>query len=98
MPLILLVATYDFGQREHLMLAASLPYLVLAARRAEGVPTSRVLAIGVALLAALFFALKPHFLAIPALVELYVLCRVGCAAFAIPCPGRWRRSGSPIWR
>jgi len=86
LPLILLTAGYDFGQREHLMLAAVLPYLVLGARRAEGVPTSRGLSLGVALLAALFLALKPHFLAIPALVELYVLSRVGLRGFRDPVP------------
>lgn len=86
LPLILLTAGYDFGQREHLMLAASLPYLALAARRAEGVPTPRLLALAVALWAALFLALKPHFLAIPALVELYVLCRVGLRGFRDPVP------------
>ncbi len=86
LPLILLTATYDFGQREHLMLAAALPYLVLAARRAEGLATPRSLAIGVALLAATFFALKPHFLAVPALVELYVLWRAGLRGFRDPVP------------
>lgn len=86
MPLILLTAGYDFGQREHLMLAAVLPYLVLAARRAEGVATPRGLTLGTALLAALFLALKPHFLAIPALVELYVLYRAGLKGFRDPVP------------
>ena len=86
LPLILVIASYDFGQREHLMLAASLPYLVLAARRAEKVPTPRVLAIAVALLAALFLALKPHFLSIPALIEFYILCRVGLRGFRDPVP------------
>ncbi|TCI00354.1 hypothetical protein EJV46_06890 [Roseococcus sp. SYP-B2431] len=85
-PLILLAAGYDFGQREHLMLAATLPYLVLAARRAEGLRTPLPLALGVALLAAVFLALKPHFLAIPALVELYVLCRAGRRGFRDPVP------------
>lgn len=86
LPLILLTAGYDFGQREHLMLAAALPYLVLSARRAEGVPTSRALSIAVALLAATFFALKPHFLAVPALVELYVLWRAGLRGLRDPVP------------
>ena len=39
LPLLTLAAGYDFGQREHLMAVAALPYLVLAARRIEGVPT-----------------------------------------------------------
>ncbi|MBS7811841.1 hypothetical protein [Roseococcus pinisoli] len=86
LPLLLITVAYDFGQREHLMLAASLPYLMLATRRAEGVATSRPLALGVAVLAACFFALKPHFLGIPALVELYVLWRVGRPGFRDPVP------------
>jgi hypothetical protein len=68
---MLLGAGYDFGQREHLMAVGALPYLVLAARRAEGQPISHRYA--VAVLAAVAFALKPYFLVIPALVELYLL-------------------------
>jgi hypothetical protein len=69
--LFLLTAGYDFGQREHLMVVVALPYLLAAVRRASGEkPRSRV-AIG--LVAGMAFALKPHFLGVPALVELYVL-------------------------
>ncbi len=70
--LFLLAAGYDFGQREHLMAVGALPYLLSAARRAEGDrrPPARV---AVALVAAVGFALKPHFLAIPALVEAAVV-------------------------
>lgn len=76
-PVTLLGAGYDFGQREHLMAVAALPYLFLAARRMAGAPTGRGLALGAALLAALGFALKPHFLGIPALVEGVVLLHRG---------------------
>ena len=69
--LVLLGAGYDFGQREHLMAIGALPYLLCAARRAEGkAPGGRF---GAALLAGVAFALKPHFLAIPCLVEAAVL-------------------------
>lgn len=70
--LFLLAAGYDFGQREHLMAVGALPYLLCAARRAAGArpPHSRF---AVALVAATGFALKPHFLAIPALVEAAVV-------------------------
>jgi hypothetical protein len=68
---VLLGAGYDFGQREHLMTLCALPYLFLAARRARGEPGSHHFAVVV--LAAVGFALKPYFLAVPALVELYVL-------------------------
>ncbi|MFC7551242.1 hypothetical protein ACFQU7_01430 [Pseudoroseomonas wenyumeiae] len=36
LPLVLLLAGYDFGQREQIMAAAALPYLFLAERRIEG--------------------------------------------------------------
>jgi hypothetical protein len=87
-PTICVVAAYDFAQREHLMAVAALPYCALAARRIEGVaPPPRRLAFGVVLLAALGFALKPHFLAVPALVEAVVLLRRGPArALRDPVP------------
>ena len=68
--LFLFAGGYDFGQREHLMAVAALPYVLAAARRESGArPRMQV---GSAVFAALAFALKPHFLAIPALVELAV--------------------------
>lgn len=73
LPLLLLAAGYDFGQREHIMAVAALPYLALAERRILGAATPWRLAVPAVLLAALGFALKPHFLAAPALVEALVL-------------------------
>lgn len=82
--LLLFGAGYDFGQREHLMLIAAFPYLLASARREAGARPRRRLP--AALLAGVGFALKPHFLAIPALVEL-------CVAF-----GRSRAAaGEPGW-
>ncbi len=84
--LFLLAAGYDFAQREHIMAVGTLPYVLLAARRANGdagtMPRSRRLAVGV--LAGVAIALKPHFLAVPALIELAVIA--GRAA-----PLGWRR-------
>jgi len=69
--LFVLGGGYDFGQREHLMAVAALPYVLCAARRAGGErPRGRF---AVTVIAALGFALKPHFLALPVLVELGVL-------------------------
>lgn len=86
-PLLTLAAGYDFAQREHIMAVAALPYLALAARRMEGVPTRLGPALAAALPAAAGFALKPHFLAIPALVEALVLARRGPAqALRDPVP------------
>jgi hypothetical protein len=74
------------GQREHLMLVTTLPYLLLAAARIEGTPVPLARRIGIAAFAAIGFALKPHFLAIPALIELFVLIRRGREALRDPAP------------
>ncbi|HYZ34692.1 MAG TPA: hypothetical protein VE684_20710, partial [Crenalkalicoccus sp.] len=94
LPALALAAGYDFGQREHLMAVGALPYLVVAARRADGVPPGRAACLGTALLAGLGFALKPHFLAIPALVEGYLLWRRGPAR-AVRDPVPWAMAG--LW-
>jgi hypothetical protein len=90
LPLLLVVAGYDFAQREQLMAIAALPYLFLAERRMRGEPTGRALVCGTTLLAALGFALKPHFLATPALVEALVLAMAlhgrGFVALRDPVP------------
>jgi hypothetical protein len=86
-PLTCLLAAYDVGQREQLMALFALPYALLAARRMEGQATPTGLALGVTLAAALAFALKPHFLAVPLLVEALVLWRRGPApALRDPLP------------
>lgn len=85
-PLACVMPAYDVGQREHLMALFAIPYAFLAARRIEGVPTPRGLAWAVTLAAALGFALKPHFLAVPLLVEGLVLLRRGTAALRDPLP------------
>ena len=90
--LFLLAAGYDFAQREHLMTMAALPYLLAASRRCAGkAPRGQI---PIALIAALGFALKPHFLAVPALVELCVLVslrhRPGQSAIV-----KWLRDPTP---
>jgi hypothetical protein len=86
LPLCLLLAAYDVGQREHLMAVFAVPYALLAARRAEGMATPRRLALGTAAAAALGFALKPHFLAVPLLIEAAVLLLRGRPALRAPVP------------
>jgi hypothetical protein len=73
--LVLVGAGYDFGQREHLMVLGALPYLFLATRRVQG-PQGPYRYV-VAILAAVAFAIKPYFLGIPALVELYLIVTLG---------------------
>lgn len=75
LPLLLVMAGSDFGQRDVLMAMAAIPYCLLAARRIEGPAVAPGLALGVALAAAIGFALKPYFLAVPLLVEALVLLR-----------------------
>ena len=62
----------DFGEREHLLLALVLPYLLLTATRAtaRAVPTGAAVSIG--LLAAAAFALKPHFVLLWLAMEGYL--------------------------
>ncbi len=55
------LAGYDFGQREHLMFALFLPYLVLASARARGRAAGVGLSWAVGLMAGVGLALKPHF-------------------------------------
>ncbi|HYF08072.1 MAG TPA: hypothetical protein VD970_10650 [Acetobacteraceae bacterium] len=85
-PLLMVLPGYDFGQREHLMALVALPYALLAARRIEGPPVGRGLTAAVAIMAATGFALKPHFLAVPALVEGLILIRRGPPALRDPVP------------
>ncbi len=94
LPLACVLAAYDVGQREQLMALFAIPYAFLAARRIEGLETPPRLAWAVTLSAALGFALKPHFLAVPALVEVLVLLRRGPAK-ALRDPLPWAMAG--LW-
>ncbi|UPG71174.1 hypothetical protein MVG78_11215 [Roseomonas gilardii subsp. gilardii] len=94
LPLAVLVVGYDFGQREVLMGTVALPYALLAVRRMEGQRTGRGLWLGTTLLAALGFALKPHFLAVPLLVEALVLLRRGPRR-ALRDPAPWAMAA--VW-
>ena len=66
-----------FGQREHIMFVACAPYLIASMARAEGIVLSRGAGIAIGLVAGVALAMKPHYLAIPAAVELYLLIRRG---------------------
>lgn len=76
-----------FGQREHIMFVASAPYLLASMARAEGVAMTRLAGVTIGLVAGIGLAMKPHFLAIPAAVELYLLTRRGWrTTFTDPIP------------
>lgn len=66
------VSAQDFGQREHLLLALVLPYLLTAAGRAAGRDPARGEAIGIGVLTGIALALKPQFLPLWLAVELYL--------------------------
>jgi hypothetical protein len=72
---LVLGAWNQIGQREHLLMIYVTPYLLLAGARSSGVRIGPGLAVLVGAFAAIGFALKPHFLLVPALVELLLLTR-----------------------
>ena len=74
---LMVVPGGDFGQREHVLLLGLVPYLLLAVLRTEGAAVSSGLAAAVGLFGALGFLLKPYFVPVWALVEAYVVLRVG---------------------
>jgi hypothetical protein len=73
---LFLAAGEDFGQREHLLAALALPYLLLAAGRVQGRPAPGGPAVAAGMLAGLGIALKPHFLLLWAGVEGYAMWRL----------------------
>jgi len=70
---LIVIPIPDFAQREHLCLIGLLPYIILAARRADGTKVSTWLALGVGLVAAPGLALKHYFVLAPILLELWIL-------------------------
>jgi hypothetical protein len=69
---------FSFGQREHACILFAMPYLATAVLRLQGGQGPRLsMTIAVGLLAGIGFALKPYFLAVPALIELLLLWRLG---------------------
>jgi hypothetical protein len=69
---------FSFGQREHACVLFAMPYLAAAAHRLQGErPPRTSIAIAIGVLAGIGFSLKPYFLAVPALIELLLLIRLG---------------------
>jgi hypothetical protein len=71
---LLLLPGREFGQREHLLAIAILPYLGVAARRMAGsrVPSPTIQLL-VGIIAGVGLALKPYFVCVPVLVEIGLL-------------------------
>jgi hypothetical protein len=83
------LAGHNFGQREHLMLLVALPYLCLSDARLAAIAVPPRLAIAIVAMATLGFCLKPHFLAVPALIELWLLRRRWRGPFLRSAPLAW---------
>lgn len=69
----LLLGLGNFAQREQIAMIAALPYALLLMNRALGNSVDWRIAASVALLATPAFALKPFFVAVPVLLELWLL-------------------------
>lgn len=68
-------AVYDLGQREHLLVVFTLPYMFLIVVRAAGGAVPVWLALCVGVFAGIGFGLKPYFLLVPAALEFYLMLR-----------------------
>jgi hypothetical protein len=72
---LLLIPAGDLGQREHLLVAAVLPYLALFAGSLDGIGSSRRTAILAGIVAALGCALKPRYAGVFVILETLALMR-----------------------
>jgi hypothetical protein len=72
---LLILPAADLGQREHLLVAAFLPYLVLFTRTLEGKPSPWVTSVVAGLLAGLGCALKPRYAGVFMALEGLALAR-----------------------
>ncbi|MFZ2995675.1 GtrA family protein [Sphingobium sp.] len=73
--LVEITPIYDFGQREQLALMCAIPYAALIARRSAGIAVPSALALLVGMAAAYGFALKHYFIAVPVMLELWLIVR-----------------------
>jgi hypothetical protein len=73
--LLLVLPAGDLGQREHLLVAAFLPYMVVFARTLDGRPSSVAGALVAGALAGLGCALKPRYAGVFVVLECLALTR-----------------------
>ena len=62
----------DFGEREHLVLALLVPYVLLATARSLGLAVAPVSGVYIGVMAGVAFALKPHFLLVWVALEAWL--------------------------
>lgn len=77
MALLFVLPLRDYGQRDVIMMLGTLPYAVLIARRRANLLTSRRLVWAVALFAGYGLILKPHFLTVPLVLEIWLIIGAG---------------------
>jgi hypothetical protein len=70
--ILLPLSGYDFGEREHILVALVLPYLLMASGRAMGRPIDGIVPWVVGAMAAVGILLKPYFVPLWISVEAYV--------------------------
>jgi hypothetical protein len=80
---LFLMPGISFGEREHLLFALVLPYVLASIGRAKGSRPGPAVALAVGILAGVAFALKPQFVMLWAALESYL---------AIRLRGKWRVS------
>lgn len=73
-----------FGEREHLLLAVLLPYLILSGTRVGAPNCAQPCAALAGMLAGVGVALKPHYALVPLLVSTYVSRQIGRAPWRLP--------------
>lgn len=71
----LILPLYELGQRDHLLVILTMPYLFITAYRLENGSVNPLAALMLGLLAGIGFSLKPHFLITPLLIELYCMLK-----------------------
>lgn len=69
----LVLPFYDFGQREHLLLIFTIPYLLITTLRLQGEKLNPYGSFAIGLFAGLGFIIKPFFLATYLLAEIYCI-------------------------
>ncbi|HEX3348123.1 MAG TPA: hypothetical protein VHS58_08490 [Acetobacteraceae bacterium] len=72
-PVLLLIPGVEFGQREHLLIAAALPYLAVVARELADDTPGDATAIAAGVVAALGCALKPRYVLPFGMLEAYAI-------------------------
>jgi hypothetical protein len=72
--ILLPLTGYVYGEREHLLLALVLPYLVMASGLAMDRPMEGVVPWLVGIMAGLGILLKPHFVPLWIAIEVYIVC------------------------